>query len=450
LARMLAEPSPDLYAVADFLVREIGRDRVEGRVVSIVQARQAQILRDTSAAGWSSLLRKLNVCGVITTNWDTILSELLPFPALVWPRDAAAFVQALQNNDPFVLYLHGNVETRPLVITSSDCDRVAATIASDEHHVGIAGAFSVHYVMVVGYGFPDAHIRHVFSLAAKCAGRSGQIVVVLRQDEFARRGDFEWMPDNPTAIRFRTYDNFRDALVELASYCEPSSYLALVPTVTTVDGLREVLVGQLYDFQTAWGLRGAYRKAEDVPALLNLTARFVAEAPPSDRKAQGLAATMLSTLADRWNPPRALVRKLDEMCRYAIGQRDTGHIAVVEPLVFSLAQKGRTSTYADHLRALVEDRRWRSADVVRSWDYYGRADTQINAIERHLQDPYRAGITKANDTTRLLSLLFTEPKFMQPCVERLIGTSLQVLKQAGEDSLVKKVMAEFARTNSRP
>jgi hypothetical protein len=445
LATRLGAPSPDLYSVADELVACLGRDQVEGTAVSIIGSRQARILSDASISGWTGLLKKLNVSGVVTTNWDTLLSELSGFPALIWPQDADAFWRALQDNTPFVLYLHGNVESRPLVMTRSDCERVAKTMASDDRHGDLSSAISIHYVVVIGCGFPDDHLRHVFSLAGKCAGRSGQVIVVLRQDEFSERGDFDWMPDTPTTIRFHSYDDFHEALVQLAAYCDPSSSLVLVPTVTTVEDFREIVVGQPYDFETASAMRHAYREAANVQTLLELTAQFVAESPPSDHQAQGLAATMLSTLADRWNPASTLIAKLEEMCQDAIRQGDTDQIGVVEPLAFAVARKGLTSAHAHHLRALVVNRDWRSADVARSWDYYGRSDTQINAIQRHVRDPFRTGVLKANDITRLLGLLSSEPESVRPSLEDLVRTSLQVLKQGGEDSLVERVIADIAR-----
>jgi hypothetical protein len=62
----------------------------------------------------------------------TLLPKITHYESLLWPADSTKFSGALREGRPFVLYLHGNVDTPPLVITHDDCARQAQTFRDNE------------------------------------------------------------------------------------------------------------------------------------------------------------------------------------------------------------------------------------------------------------------------------------------------------------------------------
>jgi len=154
----------------------------------------------------------------------------------------------------------------------------------------------------------------------------------------------------------------------------------------------------------------------------------------------GICATMLSSSLDQWHPTDDVLTKLETLCQSALHAEDHRYIGVVEPVLFAVAAKGRFAGYVEFLTASVEDTSLRGAENVRSEHYYGSEGEKAAGVVRHLRDPKRTGLLRANDIGRLLTLV-TKPALdlSRPQVRSLllglIRESLRELQAAGQRDL---------------
>ena len=96
------------------------------------------------------------------------------------------------------------------------------------------------------------------------------------------------------------------------------------------------------------------------------------------------------------------------------------------------------------LERLINDSHWREADVARNRQYYGTAGVRIAAIIRHWHDPFRHGLLRANDVSRLIDLLFSSDNTLARPITRgtlvgLLDQNASVLAQCGEAALARRV-----------
>jgi hypothetical protein len=168
----------------------------------------------------------------------------------------------------------------------------------------------------------------------------------------------------------------------------------------------------------------------------------------------GILGTLLSASLKPWNPPPKVLLKLEQLCLDAIRSDEWPRVALVEPVAFAIAAKGRPESQRKVLKRLVPPTKWREADKARQKGYYGGVGAAIAAVIRHWNDGYREGLLRAHDVGRLMDLMFSESRLLRArqAKERLIGLlskHAQVLSDHGERDLARSVMdfAEAVRTN---
>jgi hypothetical protein len=447
LLELLAKPGNEYHA-ADYLSRIIGRGLLEQEFVSLIHQRQEEISK-TDLIELGGIIGGMGLTGIVTTNWDTLLTKITAnFYPLVWPRDIKQLTSALRNDEPFVLYLHGNIDNRPLVITSEDCQRQAATFANS--NLKSDNLFATHYLGVVGYSFPDPHIEQALKLASELAGPSTDIRVVLMKKEEAEkfRQNKPLLAQGSIVEEYKDYANFREALVDLKDRFEPSGQIALIPYHNDPIILRGIISKQTFNYGTTTEMREAYLQSPYVSELLDFSAEYLLDSRNlRDINTCGILAVMLSVdfLNTLWKPNDSLLRALNDWCSSELSAQNTSLVGVVEPLVFALVQKGFRATHVKYLDAVITNPEWRVADTYHIGSYYEqRAITQIGAIDRHIRD--RRGLLRANDVTRLLNFLEIEAiESAEKNIVPLLCKSIRALHSGGEKHLAKTVKESMER-----
>ncbi|HAB50616.1 MAG TPA: hypothetical protein DCE80_00305, partial [Ignavibacteriales bacterium] len=435
------------YDAAEYLQGIIGRESLENRIIILLNRFQEKISKKLNLAEWMALIAKMGLSGIITTNWDTLLSKITGFKQIHWPEQRGDFLAALKNNEPFVLYLHGSVDRKPLVITHQD--KVAAQKKFEEYKSLLAVILSIHYLIILGYSFPDEHINEVFTFASNLAGPHSQLRIILTKqadkDKYYR--DVPKVHAGSTTIEYKEYRAFKEAFIDLTAQCDPSSRLILIPKVTSIDSLYDIVALQSFEYNTTSLMRTLYtNKSSNKRLLLNMSAEFIIENNLKDARSCGLFATVLNTISEHWEANRHLLTKLNQICNKALAQEDSTLSGIIEPLSFALALKGLPSAHKKYLRTVVYDNTWRAAQIKQSHHYYGSIKTQIDAIMRHLNDTRRKGkLVEANDIVRLLTLFATEPKDVAFVVQGLLLSSLNALYAAGEKSYATRIKNEVRK-----
>jgi hypothetical protein len=159
-----------------------------------------------------------------------------------------------------------------------------------------------------------------------------------------------------------------------------------------------------------------------------------------DAELLGICTVLLSTSPHEWHPEDMMLTKLESLCHREIDAGGLTRVGIVEPLVFALAEKGRSAVYRRFLEVSVERKDWRNAEDARSSYYYRSEGEKAAAIFRHLRDPNRVGLLRANDVGRLLTLT-TRPTFdlshlhVRSLLIGLLTESVKELHNAGEAKL---------------
>jgi len=223
-----------------------------------------------------------------------------------------------------------------------------------------------------------------------------------------------------------------------------SGLLIEFPHVGTVNKLIEVLAPQAYKFATTSALRDLLRSAEKPSLLLDLTPDVIVGTWDSHPNVAGILSTLLSNNIEYWNPTSVVLNKLEQLCKSVIEPGEWTRVALVEPLAFALAAKGRDASHRDILERLIAGAHWRDADAARIRDYYGGVGIEIAAIIRHWKDPFRRGLLRANDVARLIDLLLSSDKMLTSPFARqtlidLLKEHAKVLSDSGAPDLARSV-----------
>jgi hypothetical protein len=221
------------YDAAGELARLLGRDRLEQALIRIIREEEERICQSGRLHEFTDVLRTLGRTGIVTTNWDTLLPTMTRYQSLLWPADATELAGALRDARPFVLYLHGNIDRPPLVITRNDCRRQATTFR--ENAFRFETMLPLHTLTVIGSSFPDDHLNQVYSAASRLAGHSSRIRVSLMRARDARsfQRDHSLVANGTAHVTYDDYSDFFEALRALASSCDPTEKLFSLADLTS-------------------------------------------------------------------------------------------------------------------------------------------------------------------------------------------------------------------------
>lgn len=436
----LLNVSGQQYEAADELARLLGRPTLEAQVIAIIREDQDRVLDSTPYWRYTGMLRALGSAGIITTNWDKLLPRITGYEQLVWPNDSTTLAAFLSKNRPFVLYLHGNIDNPPLVITRDDCSRQAETFQQTAFR--LETMLAANTLNVVGSSYPDAHLNQLYAAASRMAGHNSRLRVTLFTADGARRfrSDHPDLAKGTVLVNYREYADLPDALRQLAASCDTSERLVGIQHLSASDaaGLYDIVSVQPYSFVSTFNLRKEVidsRRADlcDASAMLLLD-----DTAFRDRVTAGLLATLLSTTGDIWRHSPPVLDALETRSRTMLGS-DPNCIGIVEPLVFALARHGRRERHHTYITTVVHDSDWRVADIARIGEYYEDRYTQVAAMKRHLADRQQDGLLGANDITRLLNLLaVVDDRNALEEVKQLTNSAIDVLYRAGEETLAKR------------
>jgi hypothetical protein len=224
-----------------------------------------------------------------------------------------------------------------------------------------------------------------------------------------------------------------------------SAVLVDFPHAQTALRLFEIISPQPYTFATTASVRDLLSLATEPARLLDLASEVIIATWESHPNVAGILTTLLSNNIDLWQPPPAVLEKLQDLCERAIRTDDWTQVAAVEPLAFALSGKGHPRVHRDVLERLVNAPAWRTADATRVREYYGTVGNEIAAIFRHWNDQFRNGLLKANDVARLIDLLLSNDVTLRSGPGRrslldLLQDHAVVLQASGEAALAGSVV----------
>jgi hypothetical protein len=418
------------------LAAVIGERALQRELSRILRRRQDEISTSPDAIKWyPNIINKIDPAGVITTNWDTLLeASHAGRNPLKWPRDCELVRQAHRMGEPFLLYLHGNINDEDLVATSRSRDSVKNRLLLD---VRLQQLLVDHYTFVIGYGFPDDHVVQAFEDAFAAAGATEQIAYVIEREASSRRA---FPPTGATVGSCHDFNEFQAALNNLASLFDPSVRLLKISEATSADALRAAVDHQVYNYETTSSVRDAIRENRNPDQILNFSAELILDDPQNIQRG-GILATVISQINDLWKPDPTTLRSLGSLAEKVMKDDNFQLVGTIEPLSFTLGVKGTHSHHRDYLRRVIDNYPWRNADEARIRGYYGRGDVRIRAYQRHHKDPRRTGTLLANDITRIVNSLETEYQAAERLLPQL-DAAIDVLDHFGESDAVKRIVRE--------
>lgn len=342
-----------------------------------------------------------------------------------------------------MLFLHGNIDHPPLTITRDDCQRTRETLKANDFK--LETLLAIHTLVVIGSGFPDAHLNDLYLVASRIVGHNSRLRVALSTKEAASR----FRASNPelakgsVQVTYPAHPDFRDTLCDVVSHCDPSAKVETIPFIEPrEDRLYEIVAAQPYSFRSTSNLRQRYQESPHVARLLDLSAEYLLDRVAIvDRVTAGLFATLLSVAGDPWRPGQPLLDELEKLCNRILQDSDWSSIGVVEPLAFALGRKGRRAPQTKYLNAVVFDDEWRRADISRTGQYYEDLGSQIDAMKRHVRDERRDGLLLANDVARLINLLSIAGPAKR-VITALLDKCIKALYEGGQETLAEMVQRE--------
>jgi hypothetical protein len=224
-----------------------------------------------------------------------------------------------------------------------------------------------------------------------------------------------------------------------------SSRLKLIDLANAVSkyDVFEALNSQPYRYETLAAARSILRESENRTQVLEWSADLVAEIWPTHSDVAGSVSVLLSNNLEDWHPTTQSLDRLDEISHTAISLEDWSQVGWLEPLTFALGAKGRLQLFEQRLSRFIEDPNWRIADAKRTDEYYAGGDRVIASIFRHWRDPFRRGVLRANDVSRIISVLVSEGQVLSLDAQRkllgLLEDHAQLLKLVGASEVADSV-----------
>ena len=147
-----------------------------------------------------------------------------------------------------------------------------------------------------------------------------------------------------------------------------SALLIEFPYVETTYKLFEVINAQAYTYPTTSALRDLLRRSGAASSrLLDLAAEVIPGISGTHPNVAGILSTLLSSNFDLWHPTPAVLSKLEQICHGAVVAGDWTRVALIEPLAFAAAAKGRPDAHRQVLDRLIDDRHWRGPTPLATW-----------------------------------------------------------------------------------
>ncbi len=248
----------------------------------------------------------------------------------------------------------------------------------------------------------------------------------------------------------RAYVGTRSPFIaDLAPVTSVHARLIELSVTKNENELYEIISGQSYVYSTTSEARDEIAAHRTPETVLDWTAEILVDCwGDGEAELLGICGVLLSSF-ELWNPPTSVLDEVENLCVREIKERDHMLIGVVEPLAFALAAKGRPVPHRAFLTAIVAEEHWREAEHARSRRYYGSDSRKALAVSRHMRDPLRAGLLRANDVGRLMGLLTRPtPDLARPraraLLRGLLRESVLELQRAGEFDLVKEATSYLA------
>lgn len=114
------------------------------------------------------LLNKLNVDGIITTNWDTLLEELLPDYKVFIGQDELLFSNPQSIGE--IYKIHGCISLpESLILTAEDYESYNSRNAYLA--AKLITLFIEHPIIFIGYSLTDSNIREILTSIVRCLGK---------------------------------------------------------------------------------------------------------------------------------------------------------------------------------------------------------------------------------------------------------------------------------------
>lgn len=318
---LLRSPGQE-YNAADELAILLGsRGRLEATLIRFIREEQERVCHSVKFHPFTSLLRTVGSAGIVTTNWDTLLPIITQYEPLCWPADSTRFAGDLRDERPFVLYLHGNVDAPPLVITQDDCARQAQTFRNNE--LQFETTLAAHTLTIIGSSYPDDHLNQLYVAASRIAGHNSRLRVSLMTLDSVRafRLDHPLVAKGTLQVTYDNHSDFYETLRAVASTCDPSERLLDLADLNSKDlaGLYEIVSLQSYSFSSVSDLQDAYLNPANAakPAdLLDASANILLDGSRMhDMVTPGLLATLLSRMSDFWAPSSSLLDRLESFAK---------------------------------------------------------------------------------------------------------------------------------------
>lgn len=439
----------DAYKIADRLQENLGRPVLDNTIREIVKNHQRRIVNKTAPLlYWTLQLGQLGNCGILTTNWDTLLHEITGYRLLSWPQDSQVLLAYLRTATPFVLHLHGHIRLGDLVVSSADCSRVRQSL-KDEMLPMLPTILAGHRLIVLGSGFPDEHINEMIETAAQlCGPRAEQLVIVMRsEEEKAFRKRLPGLASRATFVKFTDFEKFRSTIDEAHQRADPSRSLIAVPSLQRPVDIAAVVATQPYTYLVTRNLRDLLKGRRDRGGpFLGIIATHLIDTHLSENSLNGIGATLLSTeLSSSWHPQPKTLKRLSDAVLTTLVEETPDKISIVEPLAFALGAKGRTDVHREYLFRVIQHLTWRRADMQRLLRYYGPQIVELlNAIKRHLRTDLPVGLLKVNDLGRLLSVMRTfNDQGSQSLMRQLLVASMTYLRNSSEHELLRAIVDEL-------
>lgn len=223
---------------------------------------------------------------------------------------------------------------------------------------------------------------------------------------------------------------FEDAFVRSPTLQAFADYFEKVPPACQIDvtrKLRELLVGSY-----------------DPSPLLEEFVGYIGSFPSDGSQAKGIAATLLVTLSDRWNPSCGSLADVERWCSKLVRSERWEMLFALEPATNALTRKGRPAMHRKLLGLSINDATLSRARLQHDRNYHG--DRVFSGWRRHLADTeHRRGLARADDLPPIIEILDAEDPSpaTRRALEAMLRASLLALQEGSEGSLVSAATRRY-------
>ena len=137
-------------------------------IANYLQNLNGNWLIDNEYAEEIKLLNNLNVDGIITTNWDTLLEQLLPDYKVYIGQDELLFCNPQSIGE--IYKIHGCASSpESMILTQEDYESYNSKNAYLA--AKLITIFIEHPIIFIGYSLADSNVRAILGSIVKCLGK---------------------------------------------------------------------------------------------------------------------------------------------------------------------------------------------------------------------------------------------------------------------------------------